>query len=445
MHFSKLKNGLIPLQMEDKWFIYYDNEWLFFHRSWTGHGIYKAKINKVTDGYSIKEFWVERNLENYNNEDDEIDIENIVFLIARGLLGINVNKIYNTQNINSKTNLINGYSNFGNMLFANNDMKNIEKIKSALFGVAVGDAIGVPFEFSSREQMKQNPARDMIGFGTHNQPPGTWSDDSSLTFCLAEALVKDGYYLPTIAFNFYMWKENAWWSARNEVFDIGITTSQAIIRLQNILETSDNFKELNELKFSGNEYDNGNGSLMRIMPLLFHIEGKERLQQFEIIWDVSALTHRHIRSAISCFIYLNLAENLLNGQDKILAYNNMRTNVLVLWEELNFPVEEREHFHRIIQNDIREINIDDLKSGGYVIEVLESSIWFVLQNTNYRDTILSIINIGHDTDTAAAIAGGLAGLCYGFDGIPEEWTNQIARKNDIEDLARRLGQKLANG
>ncbi len=320
----------------------------------------------------------------------------------------------------------------------------ISEIKSTLFGVAVGDAVGVPFEFSSREQMKQHPAKDMIGYGTYNQPPGTWSDDSSLTFCLADALATKGYDLSAIALNFYKWKKNAFWTARDEVFDIGMTTYEAITRLHDILETSDDCKELKELKFSGDENDNGNGSLMRIAPLLFYIEGMPPLQQFEIIWDVSALTHRHIRAAMSCFIYLNLAEKLLNGQDKVTAYTEMRKSVLSLWKKIQFPIEEQAHFIRLIQNDIRETKIDDLKSGGYVIEVLESSILFFLQENNYRDTILSIINIGHDTDTSAAIAGGLAGLYYGFNGIPEEWINQIARKDDIENLAERLGKKIAS-
>ena len=118
--------------------------------------------------------------------------------------------------------------------------------------------------------------------------------------------------------------------------------------------------------------------------------------------------------------------------------------VLNLWKEMQFPIEEQEHFSKLIQNDIRETKIEDLKSGGYVIEVLESSICFFLQENNYRDTILSIINIGHDADTSAAIAGGLAGLYYGFDDIPEEWINQIARKDDIENLAERLGEKITS-
>ena len=440
--FSKMINGLIPQQMEDKWFIYYENEWLYFHRSWTGNGIYKAKVNKETDGYSITEFWSERNQEKYNNEDDNTDIETFSFLIARELLGLDVENIYSTRNIKSETDIIKGWSNFGNMLFANQGIDFSNKIKSALFGVAVGDALGVPFEFSSREEMEQKPATDMIGFGTYNQPPGTWSDDSSLTFCLAEALANNGYSLGSMASNFYSWRENAWWTAHNRVFDIGITTSRAISNLLKILQ-EENFQKLNKLKSSDSDYEreNGNGSLMRILPLLFYIRGMDPIKQFDITWDVSALTHRHIRAGMSCFIYLKLAEKILDGENKNDAYQATRQIVTDLWDKINFPETERKHFSRIIQNDIRETKIEDLKSGGYVIEVLESSIWFFLEKTNYRDTVLGIINLGHDTDTSAAIVGGLAGIFYGYEGIPEDWIKQIARKHDIEDLAERLAGK----
>ena len=165
------------------------------------------------------------------------------------------------------------------------------------------------------------------------------------------------------------------------------------------------------------------------------------IKQFDITWDVSALTHRHIRAGMSCFIYLKLAEKILDGENKNDAYQATRQIVTDLWDKINFPETERKHFSRIIQNDIRETKIEDLKSGGYVIEVLESSIWFFLEKTNYRDTVLGIINLGHDTDTSAAIVGGLAGIFYGYEGIPEDWIKQIARKHDIEDLAERLAGK----
>ena len=315
------------------------------------------------------------------------------------------------------------------------------QVVDALLGVAIGDAVGVPLEFSSRAQMIANPAKDMIGYGTYNQAPGTWSDDSSLTFCLAEALTS-GYNLQNISNNFIKWREEAYWSARGKVFDIGHTTHKAISRLNEIL-TTDNLEQLSELKEDGEEFafENGNGSLMRIMPLLFYIKGKPIAEQFNIIWEVSALTHRHIRAGMSCLIYLRLAEKLMEGKQKEVAYQEMRADILSFWEVIEFPDSERAHFSRVVQNDIRTTTIEALKSGGYVIEVLESSIWFFLQKESFEDTILSIINIGHDTDTSAAIAGGLAGIYYGQKSIPEYWLISLARLEDILDLGNSLHQK----
>ncbi len=104
-------------------------------------------------------------------------------------------------------------------------------IKDALFGLAVGDALGVPYEFKNRQSMRKNSATDMIGYGTYNLPPGTFSDDSSLAFCLAEALTK-GYGLRNIGDNFVNWLYNNYWTPRGNVFDVGISTQKAIERLK---------------------------------------------------------------------------------------------------------------------------------------------------------------------------------------------------------------------
>lgn len=142
------------------------------------------------------------------------------------------------------------------------DNRTLKQIKSALLGVAVGDALGVPVEFKSRQEISQNPVTTMIGYGTHNQPPGTWSDDSSLTFCLAEALTND-FCLDEIGQNFVKWYNENYWTPNGEVFDIGGTTKQAILRIAK--------GENPELAGSSKETDNGNGSLMRILPLLFYL------------------------------------------------------------------------------------------------------------------------------------------------------------------------------
>ena len=307
-------------------------------------------------------------------------------------------------------------------------------IKDALLGVAVGDAIGVPVEFRQREQLEQSPITGMTGFGTHNQPPGTWSDDSSLTFCLAEMLCGE-YDLDNLANRFINWKNHAYWTAHNNVFDIGIATRAAIGRLENGISPL--------LAGGKEESSNGNGSLMRILPLLFYIRGKSMEQRFERIKEVSSLTHRHPRSIIACFICLEIALELINGQSRYDAYRHACRNY-INFIKAHDPAGAKEdiYFSRILAGNIFELRENDIRSSGYVIHTLEASIWCLLNTRNYADAVLKAANLGDDTDTTAAVTGGLAGLLYGHETIPAQWLEVLARKADIEDLSRRLGNKL---
>jgi ADP-ribosyl-[dinitrogen reductase] hydrolase len=433
--FAKVTNGLIPQKMEDKWFIYYENDWLYLHRSWTGFGIYKAKLNKEPDGYSITEFWAERNQEKYRNEDDNTDIESLSFLIARGLLGIDVGSFYSGRNIKNEQDALKGWSNFGNMLFTNQGIDHSNDIKSVLFGIAVGDALGVPIEFNNRQAIAQNPITDMIGYGTYHLPPGTWSDDSSLAFCLAEALTDD-FDLKTIGQNFVRWHKENYWTPRGNVFDIGIATSHAISKIAEGVQP----------EFAGGfeETDNGNGSLMRILPLLFHVKDKPINERYEITKKVSSITHGHIRSVIACFYYLEFARQLFSGIDKFDTYTNLQNEITNHLTSLSIDLTEIAFFDRLLKNNIHELSADEIHSSGYVLHTLEASIWCLLTTDNYREAVLKAVNLGSDTDTTGAVTGGLAGLLYGIDDIPEQWLQQIARYEDIEDLAERLNDKITS-
>lgn len=316
-------------------------------------------------------------------------------------------------------------------------MRNI--VKDILLGVAVGDALGVPVEFESRSYLVQNQVADMQGYGTYYQPPGTWSDDSSLTFCLAESLL-NGYDLTDIAEKFCQWRENAYWTARNEVFDIGKTTNISLRKLRTILENHD-FNQLKQLANNDDPTQNGNGSLMRILPLLLYINGMTIEKQFEIIHEVSALTHPPIRAAYACLIYLRYAENLLKEVDKKMAYTKTQHEISRFFIETKANEGEITHFNRILNHDISMFAQEDIYSTGYVIHSLEASFWCFLTTENYAECVLKAVNLGEDTDTTAAIAGGLAGLYYGHGNIPSGWINQLARKNDIELLADKLSRR----
>ena len=306
-------------------------------------------------------------------------------------------------------------------------------VLDGLFGLCVGDALGVPVESRSREHLEKNPVQDMVGYGSHNQPPGTWSDDSSLAFCLAESLCK-GFDLGDLADRFCRWRYEGYWTPYGTAFGIGHSTRQAIKRLR---------EGVDPVMAGGcTEWDNGNGSLMRILPLVFHVKNMDADEKFRLTRQVSSLTHRHPRTMMVCSIYVQVAINLLEGDTPTSAYHKMKDVVVDFYQEEPYS-SEFSHFSQILHGDISTCSKNDIQSSGYVIHTLEAVLWCLFNNDSYEDTVLSGINLGGDTDTTGAVVGGLAGILYGFDAIPPRWVVQIARKDDIIDLVRRLDSRLS--
>ena len=95
---------------------------------------------------------------------------------------------------------------------------------------------------------------------------------------------------------------------------------------------------------------------------------------------------------------------------------------------------EFEHYRRIFAPDFEMLSMDEIKSTGYVVDTLEAALWCVLTTDSYRECVLKAVNLGDDTDTVAAIAGGLAGALYGYDSIPNDWLSQLKKKNYIEKM-----------
>jgi ADP-ribosyl-[dinitrogen reductase] hydrolase len=302
-------------------------------------------------------------------------------------------------------------------------------ITSALLGLATADALGVPVEFKSRSYLAEHPVTGMLAYGTHNQPAGTWSDDSSLTFCLAEMLCQ-GYDLNNLAARFVNWRDYGYWTPHGETFDIGIATNKAISNLRDGVAPA--------LAGGSAKTDNGNGSLMRILPLAFYIKELPLAERYRITKDVSGLTHKHIRSVTACFLYLEMARYLLSGKDKYEAYEAMRCNT----EFLHLSAAESEIFSRIISGKLPDLPYESIQGTGYVIHTLEAAIWCLLNTNNYEEAVLKAIHLGNDTDTTAAVTGGLAGIVYGKENIPAAWLNVLVQKEKIEDLARRLEEAL---
>jgi ADP-ribosylglycohydrolase len=307
------------------------------------------------------------------------------------------------------------------------------KILDGIIGLCVGDALGVPVEFTDRESLQRNPVTDMQGYGTYNQPPGTWSDDTSMTLCLLDSLTKGlDYY--DIMRKFIAWYNKAEYTAHSKVFDIGFATKKAL----NCFVKYD----MEPIMCGGiEENDNGNGSLMRILPIAFYLQAANvgHDETFDIIHDISALTHAHDRSKIACGIYVSIAQNLINCPENIKSgiYGGIK-KAKSYYESKQEYVEELKHYNRIFNDDFINLPQDEIKSSGYVVHTLEAALWCLLNTDSYENCVLKAVNLGEDTDTVAAVAGGLAGIYYGYNAIPKKWINQIARLNYIEKLCKEV-------
>lgn len=306
-------------------------------------------------------------------------------------------------------------------------------IRSAILGAAVGDALGVPVEFQNRSRRKEDPVAGMREYGTHHQPAGTWSDDSSMIFATMEGLMKAGGYDPeSVMREFENWVRKATHTPHGEVFDIGNATHSAIKR----------FSMGNPLFECGGrgEHSNGNGSLMRILPIaLAYADDADLIEKAS---EISSLTHAHERSRFCCAFYCLVVSELLHGFD-------LRHSTYTAWETMDgawrFSQRERLLFESLHPEKLFNRSEDEIGSSGHVIDTLEASLWVNTQHDSYSDAVLHAVNLGDDTDTTGCVAGGLAGLIYGETGIPDEWRDVLVKRFEIESMCDAFAELARKG
>ncbi len=301
-----------------------------------------------------------------------------------------------------------------------------QKYYSATLGFIIGDALGVPVEFQTRVELSENPVTDMREFGTHNQPKGSWSDDTSMMLCTMEVL-SESQHLDNLIFgklmdSFLSWRDTGYMTPHGKCFDIGIATNEALNRFKN---------GISPLKCGGDgEYDNGNGSLMRILPLAFYTLDMSNQEKFELIHNISSLTHNHIRSKIACSFYVQFMQELLANNQKEIALIN---TIKIITDSYK---NEREisHFNRILEGNIASLTENEISSSGYVVHTLEAVLWCFMNTDSFKDSVLKAVNLGDDTDTIGALIGGIAGVYYGREQLPMEWINSLVKRLEIEKI-----------
>lgn len=263
-----------------------------------------------------------------------------------------------------------------------NGLRHLDRLPAAVYVFAVGDALGVPYEFRDRDTFRCD---GMTGHGTHGQPAGTWSDDTSMMLATLDSLAAhDGRVdVDDMRRRYLDWLRDGAYAIDGHVFDVGGTVRQA----------------LRDGRGAYGEWDCGNGSLMRVLPLAFTQATDDGIRA------VSAVTHAHPRCTDACVGYVRLCRRLLDG------------------ETFAYDAPDR----------------DSTPSTGYVSDTMRAVLWVVADGRDYPSTVLNAVNLGGDTDTIGALAGGVAGIMYGMESIPDEWISALRGRDIIDGVLDRAG------
>ena len=352
----------------------------------------------------------------------------------------NLQNIFKRKNSNS-FNISNTEKNSSiNKLHPSINKVDFNVINGSLFGFFIGDALGVPVEFSYRNILEKTPVIDMMEYGSHHQPKGTWSDDSSMVLATIDGLINSK--IPTIDYkkimnNFVNWQQNGEYTPHNNVFDIGRTTNLSLRKYQENIQynkTEDYLCGFDSIE------SNGNGSLMRILPIAFYLyfSGLNYTDSefWNIIKQISSMTHAHIYSIMGCYIYSAFVIELLQTNDKFIAYNNLRANLINLSKSNENLKEMKKIYGRIIYDDISKVPSKNINSSGYVVDTLEATIWALLTSNTFEESVLKAINLGDDTDTIGALTGGLAGIIYSNDFFKIQSINDLYDNDSSKDTLK---------
>lgn len=299
-----------------------------------------------------------------------------------------------------------------------------ERVSGGIYGLLIGDALGVPYEFHAAHQI---PPADQIemepppGFNRAHAgtPPATWSDDGAQALILLESLLERGQlHLDDFARRLIDWYKHGHMAVDGRVFDVGIQTAYALERLQSGVEP--------DRAGRSDERSNGNGSLMRVLPLALWHKGSD----LELARDAalqSMVTHGHPRARVCCSLYCLWARYTLLGSPEA-------------WQEAVSSLEKLCDSEQRRELDLVIAGVTPTGTG-YVLDSLHSARW-ALRERSYEAVVKAAISLGNDTDTTACIAGGVAGIRYG--NIPERWIQSLRGKQLLDPLIQKLHKWTLN-
>ena len=297
----------------------------------------------------------------------------------------------------------------------------------ATTAVAIGDALGVPVQFKDRAALLNKPVDQMIGHGSFDLPKGTWSDDTSLTLAALSSL-SFGFNMHDMMMRFAQWYDFGQYTPFGRAFDIGRTTQAAILRFKHGTEPT---------KCGGNkESDNGNGALMRMMPLAFYMLSQNTPYKFNSVTanlceQYTSITHRHPRALIASAIMANVTATIILNPNKYAMLRAIR-EVLEYYRNIPSFAGEIKLFEKFDDPNHYRTENGEVRSSGYVIDTLDSVFWCLMNSEKYNSAVKKAVNMGNDSDTIASITSMLSSMLYAPVSFPHEWLNALKGRTQIK-------------
>ncbi|WDL98454.1 ADP-ribosylglycohydrolase family protein [Alicyclobacillus sp. ALC3] len=306
-------------------------------------------------------------------------------------------------------------------------LNNSDRIRGGFWGLLVGDALGVPYEFRPSHKIPAHDDIEMeppVGYNREypHIKPGTWSDDGAQALCLLDSLLeKEALHIRDFADRLVSWKENGLWAVDRLVFDVGNQTRDAIKELKaGVSPTRSGFVNPN---------GKGNGALMRVLPLALWHQGNDA-QLIEDAHTQAIVTHGHITNQVCCALYCVWARRLMQGHDIDASYELAIATLRVHYGETS-------EYWRDLETVVRASETPITDGSGYVVSTLNAAR-LALRESTYEGVVRKAISFGIDTDTNAAVAGGLAGIRDGIQAIPSRWLEMMRGKELAQPLLERL-------
>ena len=291
-----------------------------------------------------------------------------------------------------------------------------DKIRGALFGLALGDALGGPLEFMKQEDIhdKFGIVEDMIGGGWLELEPGETTDDTAMALCVVKGILeKPEDPIETIGSHFMEWYAS-------EPKDIGIATKHAL----EAYKIHRNWEKAGEVAHSvSGGKSAGNGALMRCAPVAFlYRDDYEKMIQLTKMQ--SRMTHIDPLGVEACCIKNHIIWELFQGK--------------ALEESIRSALKQYDTQERYQDCIERTVTYKQLNPSGFVVDTLRCSLYALLNTEDFYDAVVMAVNMGGDADTIGAVTGAIAGVHYGYASLPAIWVYQLMNFHEIDELCEAL-------